>query len=77
MKRGGLVTRSDAGNVQFFLADNRLGAFRPLSGWAPHASFHASMSGRDSVLPGATIAVTRSNAISENGRTQEVIASSR
>jgi hypothetical protein len=77
MKRGGLVTRSDAGNVQFFLADNRLGALRPLSGWAPHALFHASTSARDSVLPGATIAVTRSSAISENGRTQEVIASSR
>ena len=39
MKRGGLVTRSDAGNDQFFLADNRLGAFRPLSGWAPHVTF--------------------------------------
>jgi len=32
MKRGGLVTRFDTGNVQFFLAENRLDAFEPLSG---------------------------------------------
>ena len=77
MKRGGLVTGPDPGNVQFFLADNRLGAFEPLGGWAPHASFHASISGCDLVLSGAAIAVTRSNAISENGRTQEATTSSR
>jgi hypothetical protein len=77
MKRGGLVTGPDAGNVQFFLADNRLGAFEPLSGWVPHVPFHASTSARDLVLSGATIAVTRSNAISENGRTQEATTSSR
>jgi len=77
MKRGGPAIGADAGNVQFFLADNRRGAFEPLSGWSPHASFHASMSARDLVLSGATIAVTRSNAISENGRTQEATTSSR
>ena len=73
MKRGGL----DTGNFQLLRADNFLRPLEPLSGWTPHAFFHASTSARDSVLPGATIAVTRSNAISENGRTQEAITSSR